>query len=163
MHKLPRWFVRVKQMSEKNLWGGRFEGNADPQFAEFNSSFRFDRRLFDADVRASIAWCEALERAGVVSSAEASQIKSGLGSIQAQGAPTGSSAEDVHSFVEARLIELVGDLGRKLHTGRSRNDQVATDLRLWLRDQIDSLQTHLAEAQRALIDVAETNPEIILP
>ena len=163
MHKLPRRFVRVKQMSEKNLWGGRFEGNADPQFAEFNSSFRFDRRLFDADVRASIAWCEALERAGVVSSAEASQIKSGLESIQAQGAPTGSSAEDVHSFVEARLVELIGDTGRKLHTGRSRNDQVATDFRIWMREALDTLSGLVRQVQTALTDFAENNLDVVIP
>src|ERR1043165_1711348 len=163
MHKLPRRFVRVKQMSEKNLWGGRFEGNADPQFAEFNSSFRFDRRLVDADVRASIAWCEALERAGVVSSAEASQIKSGLESIQAQGAPTGSSAEDVHSFVEARLVELIGDTGRKLHTGRSRNDQVATDFRIWMREALDTLSGLVRQVQTALTDFAENNLDVVIP
>src|ERR1043165_121268 len=163
MHKLPRRFVRVKQMSEKTLWGGRFEGNADPQFAEFNSSFRFDRRLFDADVRASIAWCEALERAGVVSSAEASQIKSGLESIQAQGAPTGSSAEDVHSFVEARLVELIGDTGRKLHTGRSRNDQVATDFRIWMREALDALSGLVRQVQKALTDFAENNLDVVIP
>ena len=150
------------------LWGGRFSGQADEGFAEFNESFSFDRRLFAVDIRASIAHCDGLAGAGVLSATDADRIKSALNQI----AETGKSnpkyfddfpAEDVHSFVEARLTELVGDLGRKLHTGRSRNDQVATDLRLWLRDEIASLQTRLVEAQRALIDLAETNREIVVP
>lgn len=150
------------------LWGGRFSGQADEGFAQFNESFSFDRRLFEVDIRASVAHCDGLVGAGVLSATEADRIKSSLARI----AETGQNnpkyfddfpAEDVHSFVEARLTELVGDLGRKLHTGRSRNDQVATDLRLWLRDEVDSLQAHLAEAQRALIDLAETNREIVIP
>src|SRR5215467_7771915 len=127
----------------KKLWGGRFEGQIDPGFAEFNNSFRFDRKLFELDVFASIAYCQALEQAGVLKPEEASQIRAGLGTILKNGDDENyfpdASAEDVHSFVEARLIELTGDLGRKLHTGRSRNDQVATDFRLWLRNAIDDL------------------------
>src|SRR4029453_13698525 len=119
------------------MWGGRFTGKTDPGFAEFNNSFRFDRRLFEADVTASIAYCEALETAGVVTAGEGSQIRDALDAILKRGADEAHSAEDVHSFVEARLIEMIGDVGRKLHTGRSRNDQVATDFRLWLRGSID--------------------------
>jgi argininosuccinate lyase len=150
-------------MSEKNLWGGRFQEKADPQFAEFNNSFRFDRRLFEADVRASIAWCSALEHAGVVSSAEASQIRRGLEAILAEGVPEKSAAEDVHSFVEARLVELIGDTGRKLHTGRSRNDQVATDFRIWMREALDDLSGMVREVQRALIAFAEVNSNVVVP
>ena len=150
-------------MSEKNLWGGRFSGKSDPGFAEFNNSFRFDRRLFEVDVRASIAWCEALERAGVVSPAEASAIRRGLESIAQSGVDQGSSAEDVHSYVEARLVELVGDVGRKLHTGRSRNDQVATDFRLWIREALDDLSGLVREVQAALVEFADTNREVVIP
>ncbi|HEY3580571.1 MAG TPA: lyase family protein, partial [Pyrinomonadaceae bacterium] len=132
------------------MWGGRFKGRSDPQFAEFNNSFRFDRRLFEVDVRASIAWCDALEHAGIVTSTEASQIRHGLEQIGEQGVDAGSLAEDVHSFVEARLVELIGDTGRKLHTGRSRNDQVATDFRLWLREALDELSGLVREVQTAL-------------
>src|SRR5689334_2697128 len=134
------------------MWGGRFKGRSDPQFAEFNNSFRFDRRLFAIDVRASIAWCGALERAGVLSAGEAEQIRSALESIRAEGVPVESPAEDVHSFVESRVVEVVGDVGRKLHTGRSRNDQVATDFRLWLREALDDLSGLIREVQTALID-----------
>ena len=148
----------------KKLWGGRFAGKTDPGFAEFNNSFRFDRRLFSADVTASIAYCEALERAGVLTADEDGQIRRALAEILAQGnADESSSAEDVHSFVEARLIELTGDLGRKLHTGRSRNDQVATDFRLWLRNAIDDLDVVVHDAQTALLEFAETNRAVVIP
>jgi argininosuccinate lyase len=150
-------------MSEKKLWGGRFQGEADPQFAEFNRSFPFDRRLFEVDIRASIAYCAALERAGVVSPAEASKIREGLERISERGVDPDSSAEDVHSFVEVRLIELVGDTGRRLHTGRSRNDQVATDFRLWVREALDDLRGSIREAQTALLEFAEANRDVVIP
>lgn len=150
-------------MSEKNLWGGRFREKADAQFAEFNNSFRFDRRLFDVDVRASIGWCAALERAGVLTAGEANQIRTGLESVSAEGVFVESAFEDVHSFVEARLIQLIGDVGRKLHTGRSRNDQVATDFRLWLREALDDLDGLVREAQVALVEFAEGNRDVVIP
>ena len=150
-------------MSEKNLWGGRFQGKADPQFAAFNSSFRFDRRLLDVDVRASMAWCTALERAGVLTATEADQIRGGLESIGAGGVPAAVMSEDVHSFVESRLVELIGDTGRKLHTGRSRNDQVATDFRIWMREALDDLMTSIREVQSALIEFAEKNHDVVIP
>ena len=151
-------------MSEsKNLWGGRFRGTADPGFAEFNNSFRFDRRLFEVDVIASIAWCRALERAGVLTASESNQITQALESVRAGGASVESAAEDVHSFVEAGVVKLIGDVGRKLHTGRSRNDQVATDLRLWLRQSIDNLSGVVQDVQSSLLDFAETNREVVIP
>lgn len=149
-------------MSNK-LWGGRFEGKIDPGFAEFNNSYRFDRRLFEADVTASIAYCQALENARVITTEEGAQIRDALETILKNGADEVHSAEDVHSFVEARLITLVGDVGRKLHTGRSRNDQVATDFRLWLRASIDKLNETIRDAQTALLDFAEANREIVIP
>ena len=153
---------------EQNLWGGRFQGEADPAFAEFNRSFGFDRRLIEADVRASIAHSEALVAAQVLTAAEGQQIQSGLQNIlenskQIPGYYDELAAEDVHSFVEARLIALVGDLGRKLHTGRSRNDQVATDFRLWLRDQIDATLSAVNRVRSALLDLAAANREVVIP
>src|ERR1051326_8223077 len=133
-------------MSEsKKLWGGRFEGKIDPGFAEFNSSYRFDRRLFEADLTASIAYCDALVNAGVITAGDGTQIKTALDAILKSGTPETHSAEDVHSFVEARLIGMIGDVGRRLHTGRSRNDQVATDFRLWLRGSLDELHEKYEE------------------
>ena len=153
-----------KSQSEK-LWGGRFSGEADPAFAEFNRSFSFDRRLFEVDVRAGIAHCDGLVAAGVLTPNEGEQIKSALTTIVNEGNVNSddSPAEDVHSFVEARLIELLGDLGRKLHTGRSRNDQVATDLRLWLREGMDKLQETIRDAQQSMLDFAEANTEVVMP
>ena len=150
-------------MTEKNLWGGRFRGKADPQFAEFNRSFDFDRRLFAVDVQASIAYCAALERAGVLTAEEAGQIRAGLESVSAEGVAADSAAEDVHSYVEARLVELVGDVGRKLHTGRSRNDQVATDFRIWMREALDDLSGLVREVQLGLVEFAEVNREVVIP
>lgn len=152
----------------KNLWGGRFTGDAHPAFAKFNNSFGFDRRLFEVDIRASVAHCNGLVGAGILSTEVARTIKSGLQTILDR-AETDSSyfdesdSEDVHSFVESRLVELVGDAGRKLHTGRSRNDQVATDLRLWMRDAIDQLSAELRSTQEALLDLAESEREAVLP
>ena len=146
------------------LWGGRFEGKTDPGFAEFNNSFRFDRRLFEVDVTASIAYCRALEAAGVLTSEEANELHAALDRILKNDRDfNDSTAEDVHSFVEARLIDLTGDLGRKLHTGRSRNDQVATDFRLWLRTAIDELGEAVRDAQTSLLDFAEAHREVVIP
>lgn len=158
----------MNEPKTKNLWGGRFTGQADAGFARFNESFSFDRQLFAADIRGSIAHSTGLVSAGVLTSAEANQIKTALERILALGKSDpkyfdGLASEDVHSFVEARLVELVGDLGRKLHTGRSRNDQVATDLRLWLRDQIEVVGTLVGHTQTALLDFAEANRELVIP
>jgi argininosuccinate lyase len=151
----------------KNLWGGRFKGGVDPAFAKFNNSFAFDRRLFEADVRASVAHCNGLVAAGVLTTEEADSIKTGLKAILQRGLAHGKldemESEDVHSFVEAQLVELVGDAGRKLHTSRSRNDQVATDLRLWLREAIDELRTQIRLTQAALLDLAEQKRDAVLP
>ena len=156
-------------MSEtKNLWGGRFTGAAHAGFAAFNRSFGFDRRLFAADVRASMAHAEGLRAAGVLDEEEARRIAGGLQALLARAQADASyfdqfEAEDVHSFIEARLVELVGDAGRKLHTGRSRNDQVATALRLWLREEIDALAASVRATQTALLDLAEAHEGAVLP
>jgi argininosuccinate lyase len=158
----------MSDIPDRNLWGGRFTGETDRGFAEFNSSFAFDRRLFEADVRASIAHCDGLAGADVLTTAEAEEIKSALNQIMGRGRSQAdylddSTAEDVHSFVEARLVEMIGDTGHKLHTGRSRNDQVATDLRLWLREEVDHITSALRETQKALLDLAEAHREAVIP
>src|ERR1043165_3835573 len=147
----------------KKLWGGRFEGQIDPGFAEFNNSLRFDRRLFEVDVAASIAYCTALENAGVITADEGNQIRTALDTILKSGIDENHGAEDVHSFVEACLIDLIGDVGRKLHTGRSRNDQVATDFRLWIRNAIDDLNEAIRDAQTSLLDFAEAHRDVVIP
>lgn len=151
----------------KNLWGGRFTGATDAGFAEFNRSFGFDRRLFAADVQASVAHCHGLSGAGVLTADEATKIVDALQAISARVDDPqffdGLPSEDVHSFVETRLVELIGEAGRKLHTGRSRNDQVATDLRLWLRGEIDRLNAVIRTTQTALLDLATANSDAVLP
>jgi argininosuccinate lyase len=153
---------------KSNLWGGRFNGEADAGFVEFNRSFGFDRQLFDVDVRASIAHCDALQVAGILRKEESQDIRAALKQILDQGQNNRGyfdeiEAEDVHSFVESRLIEMVGDLGRKLHTGRSRNDQVATDFRLWLRERLDELAGAIKHSQKELLDLAEGNHDVTMP
>ena len=152
----------------KNLWGGRFTDKGDAGFVELNRSFGFDRRLFEVDVRASIAHCSGLFGAGVLTADEATKIKDGLAATLARGLSDSNyfdelQAEDIHSFVEARLVELIGEPGCKLHTGRSRNDQVATDLRLWLREAIDQVVARARSAQEALLDTAEANRAVVIP
>ncbi|MDQ6651278.1 MAG: argininosuccinate lyase [Acidobacteriota bacterium] len=152
----------------KTLWGGRFTSEADPSFLRFNNSFAFDRRLFEVDVRASVAHCNGLVSAGVLSQEEAGKIKDGLRTILERGLTSAAyfdeiKSEDVHSFVEERLVEIIGDAGRKLHTSRSRNDQVATDLRLWLREATDQLLSQVRSTQEALLDLAEKKSQAVLP
>lgn len=152
----------------KNLWGGRFTGAADEKFVEFNRSFGFDYRLLAADVRASAAHCEGLRRAKVLSDEEVEKIQNGLRTILEKSAGDAnfakdSAAEDVHSFIESNLIEIIGDAGRKLHTGRSRNDQVATAFRLWLREKIDELIAEIRSTQTDLLALAEKYSAAILP
>ena len=152
----------------KNLWGGRFAAKTDETFAEFNRSFDFDKRLFEADVRASIAHAEGLFQAGVLTRLESEKIKNGLITLLKRADydknyfddPT---SEDIHSFIETRLVQLIGDTGRKLHTGRSRNDQVATAFRLWLREEIVEISKIIRNLQKALTRAAERQKECVLP
>jgi len=158
----------MSDIPNKNLWGGRFNGETDRGFAKFNSSLAFDRRLFEVDVRASLAHCDGLAGAGALTIAESEKIKSALSQIMDLGRSQANyfddlAAEDVHSFVEVRLVEMIGDAGRKLHSGRSRNDQVATDLRLWLREEIDGITSALRDVQEALLDLAEAHRESVIP
>ncbi|HEV2763956.1 MAG TPA: argininosuccinate lyase, partial [Pyrinomonadaceae bacterium] len=153
---------------EKRLWGGRFAGATDAGFAAFNRSYGFDRRLLGADVRGSLAHCEGLRATGVLTDEEARQVSEGLGEIlrRVEADPAYAddpAAEDVHSFIEARLVELAGDAGRKLHTGRSRNDQVATALRLWLRDEIEAARESVRRVQNALLDLASAHEGAVVP
>ena len=150
------------------LWGGRFSGDLDPAFDAFNRSLPFDRRLIDADIEGSVAWAGALGDAGVLTRKEVRALQKALKELgrdlAADPSPLErSSAEDVHSFVEAALGERVGDLARKLHTGRSRNDQVATDLRLWVRDRSVALDRSIAGVMRALAELAERTADLALP
>jgi argininosuccinate lyase len=153
-----------------SLWGGRFTGKTDEFFAYYNASFRFDRRLLQADLQACVVHAQALGKAGVLQPGEVEAIVSGLQQLAEKFAdpvtlddPAYANAEDVHSFIEARLVELIGPVGYKLHTGRSRNDQVAVATRLFLRGELDALDELLRNAQRALVELAEKYPNDPLP
>jgi argininosuccinate lyase len=152
----------------ENLWGGRFTGAQNETFAAFNNSFGFDKRLFSADVRASVAHAEGLFGAGVLTRREADKIKTGLLTLLKRGEIDSNyfddaDSEDVHSFIETRLIQLIGDTGRKLHAGRSRNDQVATAFRLWLREEIEEISGLAREVQKALVAAAERQRNAVIP
>ena len=123
------------------LWGGRFTQAADQRFKQFNDSLRFDYRLAEQDIVGSVAWSKALVTVGVLTAEEQAQLEEALNVLleDVRARPQQileSDAEDIHSWVEGKLIDKVGQLGKKLHTGRSRNDQVATDLKLWCKDTV---------------------------
>ncbi|EGR0772097.1 argininosuccinate lyase [Vibrio cholerae] len=150
------------------LWGGRFTQAADSRFKSFNDSLRFDYRLAEQDIVGSIAWSKALVSVNVLSVQEQQQLEQALNYLlqSVQQDPEqilASDAEDIHSWVEQKLIEQVGDLGKKLHTGRSRNDQVATDLKLWCRDQGVHLLLALKTLQQQLVAVAAEHQATVLP
>lgn len=149
------------------LWGGRFTEKPDETFAAFNNSFRFDKRLFAADLLGCVGHANGLLKAGVLTDDENTAIVEGLKRLS-EAAVTEpdffeSDAEDVHAFIESKLVALIGDTGKKLHTGRSRNDQVATAFRIWLRDEISSIQGLIREMQGGLVAAAERHHEAVLP
>ncbi|MEG3110632.1 argininosuccinate lyase [Pantoea sp. T14] len=150
------------------LWGGRFTQAADQRFKQFNDSLRFDYRLAEQDIIGSIAWSKALVTVNVLSSDEQQQLEAALNTLleDVRANPEQilqSDAEDIHSWVEGQLIEKVGALGKKLHTGRSRNDQVATDLKLWCKMQVEALLGATRELQQALVVTAEANQDAVMP
>lgn len=149
------------------LWGGRFDQKLDPSAWELNASIKFDQRMALQDVRGSQAWAQALESAGLLTKEEAAQIIAGLENIreefEEQRFAFWATDEDIHTAVERRLGEIIGSLAGKIHTGRSRNDQVATDLRLWLLDHLPSLDEAIAALQSALISRAEQDLNAIMP
>ena len=154
-------------MKSEKPWSGRFTEPTDSFVEAFTASVTFDRRLYRHDIAGSIAHARMLAHVGVLTHAECELIVKGLKEIEAEidaGRFEWSTAlEDVHMNIEARLIERIGDAGKKLHTGRSRNDQVATDLRLYLRDGIDDVNTAIRRLQEALLGIAEREADTILP
>jgi len=149
------------------LWSGRFDTAPDAAAFEFGASFQFDRRLFEDDVTGSVAWARALAAAGVLSRDEARQIEQALTEILERGRSDPSfvdgSDEDVHSFVERLVVERLGDIGRRLHTGRSRNEQVSVDLRLYLMRRIPPLQRDIARVAAALAAQASLSGDALMP
>jgi len=149
------------------MWGGRFSEATDAFVAEFTASVNFDKRLYRHDIQGSMAHATMLARAGVLTEAERDAIIEGLTAIQTD-IESGNfewrvDLEDVHMNIESRLTDRIGITGKKLHTGRSRNDQVATDIRLYLRDEIDFLLGEVRRLQTGLLDLAEREAHTIMP
>lgn len=149
------------------LWGGRFTGPTDPLMEQFNASIGFDRRLWRADIQGSQAYARALAKADILTAEEAEQIVAGLAQVEAEWAAEAFSIqagdEDIHTANERRLTELIGPVAGKLHTGRSRNDQIATDVRLWLRAEIDALADHLRQLIDTTVARAAEEIDLLMP
>nr|WP_297864578.1 argininosuccinate lyase [uncultured Acetatifactor sp.] len=149
------------------LWGGRFTGETDRMAYEFNASIRFDRRLFHQDIQGSIAHVTMLARQGILTEEEKDSIVRGLMDIReavdAGDMEIDETCEDIHSFVEAALIRRIGEAGKKMHTGRSRNDQVALDMRLYTREHVKETDALLKELLRVILAVMEENVETYMP
>ena len=154
-------------MATDKLWGGRFSGRTDTTVEAFTASEHFDRRLAEYDIAGSRAHALMLKSCGIISEADCNAIIDGLETIAQEIADDrfvwSAALEDVHMNIEARLTEIAGEPGKKLHTARSRNDQVATDMRLFTRDAIDQLQADLTVLQQALVDLAEAEAESVMP
>ncbi len=154
-------------MTKKNTWSDRFESALHPAIAVFNASIGFDIELLEYDLTGSVAHAKMLAKTSIISEDEAQQLVKGLEQIrqeyrQGEFNP-GVDAEDVHFAVERRLTEILGDVGKKLHTGRSRNDQVGTDIRLYLKAEIAEIRSYLRAFQSTLLDLAESNIETLIP
>ncbi|WP_392562815.1 argininosuccinate lyase [Orbus sturtevantii] len=150
------------------LWGGRFSQAVDLRFKHFNDSLRFDYRLVEQDILGSIAWSKSLVTVNILSADEQQRLEHALNQLlasvqQDQTQILQSDAEDIHSWVEQKLIEKVGDLGKKLHTGRSRNDQVATDLKLWCKVEVNYLIQAIKHLQQQLVNTAEQYQDAVMP
>ena len=149
------------------LWGGRFTKEENTLVNEFNASLRFDRRFYRQDIRGSIAHATMLGKQGILSEDECKLICDGLSRILAEldrgTLAFDEEAEDIHSFIEATLTERIGDAGKKLHTGRSRNDQVALDMKLYVRDEIDETMRRITELLKVIHRLMKENVDTIMP
>ena len=148
------------------LWGGRFENQTEKAAFDFQSSIHVDRRLYREDILGSIAHAKTLNRCGVLTEDETIRVEKALNEIlkdiEAGDLQIGMDHEDIHTFVESTLTERIGDLGKKIHTGRSRNDQVATDFRLYLGKEVDNIVELIKDLEEALLSIAEDNLDTIL-
>src|SRR5512137_1320066 len=154
-------------MSKDKLWGGRFAQPTNKFVEEFTASIQFDKRLYHQDIRGSIAHARMLGKQGIIPLDDVEKIVHGLqgilGQIEAGEFDFSIGLEDIHMNIEARLSAAIGGAGKRLHTGRSRNDQVALDIRLYLRDEIVEIGTYLDLLIDALLDQAEANIDVIMP
>jgi len=145
------------------LWGGRFESGPSEVFERFSGSLNFDRRLLDADIRGSQAFARALERVGILTGKECSRIVAAFDEIRREPVDTDATDEDIHTYVIRKLKEQAGPVADKIHTGRSRNEQVSLDTRLWLREECDRVRALLGGVMGALLDLAGRSPDAVIP
>ncbi len=150
------------------LWGGRFTEGPDERFKNYNDSLKFDYRMALEDIEGSECWADAIHEAGVLTDQECIDLKKALAELHEEAendihAIASAGDEDIHSYIERRLIEKVGNLGKKLHTGRSRNDQVALDLKLWCRKAVDGISKALVHLERELVATAECYQGKVFP
>src|SRR5271157_1608069 len=141
------------------LWGGRFESGPSEVFERFSGSLSFDRRLIDADIRGSQAFARALERVGILTAEERAHIVAAFDEIRQEPVDPNAADEDIHTYVIRKLKERAGAVADKIHTGRSRNEQVSLDTRLWLREECDRVRALLAAMMGALLALAEAWPD----
>jgi argininosuccinate lyase len=158
---------KQERIVAEKAWGGVFRESTDRRVEEFTESISFDRRLYAHDIAGSIAHAQMLAKVGLISSEELRQIEQTLAAIRQEieegRFPFSIELEDIHMHIERALVERTGDVGRKLHTARSRNDQVSTDMRLWVRDAIDQIDRRLVALQRALVGRCDGDFDVILP
>ena len=156
-----------EEQNNSKIWGGRFSSSSNKLMEEFNSSIQFDKKLYKQDIEASIVHAEMLCKQKIISEKDFKLIKTGLNKIKTEISNNNFTfsikLEDIHMNIENRLVDLIGDAGKKLHTGRSRNDQVATDIKLWLRDNIDKIEINLKLLQKTLIDKSELYYDMLMP
>ena len=156
-----------EEQNNSKIWGGRFSSSSNKLMEEFNSSILFDKKLYKQDIEASIVHAEMLCKQKIISEKDFKLIKTGLNKIKTEISNNNFTfsikLEDIHMNIENRLVDLIGDAGKKLHTGRSRNDQVATDIKLWLRDNSDQIEINLKVLQKTLIDKSELYYDMLMP
>src|ERR1035437_10282492 len=145
------------------LWGGRFESGPSEVFERFSASLDFDRRLMDADIRGSQAFARALERVGILTGDERARIVAAFDQIRQEPVEANASDEDIHTYVIRKLKERAGAVADKIHTGRSRNEQVSLDTRLWLREECDRVRALLGGVMGALLALAAASPDAVIP
>ena len=154
-------------MHDNKTWSGRFNEPVSELVKKYTGSIDFDKRLAKWDIDGSLAHAEMLKRVGVLSEQDLAAIQQGMAEIiediKSGNLEWSLDLEDVHMNIERRLTDKIGDAGKRLHTGRSRNDQVATDIRLWLRDEITVIQDLIQGLQASLLDLAEENADVVMP
>ena len=158
---------RIKKTSKNKVWGGRYTDPTNKEMLSFNSSINFDKKLYSQDIKVSLVHAEMLAKQKIILKKDFSEIKSGLLKIKKEIENDvfvfKNELEDIHMNIETRLIELIGEAGKKLHTARSRNDQVITDLKMWVRDEIEVIENLLKELQKSFILQAEKNYDVLMP